>query len=158
MVRRRILPRPAGSIVYELTDYGAALEDVVLELGRWGARALGDPRPEEVVTPDSLVMAQRTTFQPAAAVGLDASYEVRVGEVVVHARVRDGQVEVGAGPLPYADLVVEAGPGLRALMAGELDPADALAAGSVRVIGQPAGLDRFARLFRIAPAPSLSAA
>ena len=28
VVTRRVLPRPAGSIVYELTDYGRELEDV----------------------------------------------------------------------------------------------------------------------------------
>src|SRR5215207_4227883 len=47
-IRRRVLPRPAGSVVYELTEYGAALEDSVLSLGRWGARALGEPQPGEI--------------------------------------------------------------------------------------------------------------
>src|SRR4030088_1295484 len=49
IVRRRVLPRPAASIVYELTEYGAELEEVVLQLGRWGANALGHPRPGEIV-------------------------------------------------------------------------------------------------------------
>src|SRR3981081_3351856 len=30
VVHRRVLPRPAGSIVYELTEYGEQLEDIVL--------------------------------------------------------------------------------------------------------------------------------
>src|SRR5450755_253989 len=38
IVRRRLLPRPAGSIVYELTEYGQELEDVVLRFGLWGAK------------------------------------------------------------------------------------------------------------------------
>src|ERR671936_950820 len=50
VVRRRLLPRPAGSVVYELTPYGQELEEAVLPLGRWGARALGEPRPDEIVT------------------------------------------------------------------------------------------------------------
>src|SRR5215468_10514447 len=45
VVRRRIMPRPEGSIVYELTEYGRGLEDIVLSLGRWGALSLGEPRP-----------------------------------------------------------------------------------------------------------------
>src|SRR3954467_14429661 len=49
LVERRILPRPSGAIVYELTSYGAALEDVVLALGRWGARSLGELRPDEII-------------------------------------------------------------------------------------------------------------
>ena len=39
VVRRRVLPRPDGSVVYELTDYGHELEDVVVSLDRWGARS-----------------------------------------------------------------------------------------------------------------------
>ena len=39
VVRRRVLPRPDGSVVYELTDYGRELEDVVDSLARWGARS-----------------------------------------------------------------------------------------------------------------------
>src|SRR5688572_3869489 len=40
VVRRRVLPRPSGSVVYALTDYGTELEDIVLALGRWGAKSL----------------------------------------------------------------------------------------------------------------------
>src|SRR5919205_173368 len=73
VVRRRVLPRPAGSIVYELTEYGADLEDAIKHLGRWGARSLGEPRPDEIVTLDSLTMALRTTFRPEHAEGIHAS-------------------------------------------------------------------------------------
>src|SRR6516225_10062018 len=45
VVRRRVLPRPEGSVVYELTEYGRELEPTVVELGRWGAKTLGDARP-----------------------------------------------------------------------------------------------------------------
>jgi DNA-binding HxlR family transcriptional regulator len=149
VVQRRLLPRPAGSIVYMLTDYGRDLEDAVLHLGRWGARSLGEPRPDEIVTPDSLVTALRTTFRPEAADGLDAGYELWVGDTVVHARVRDGAVEVAAGGLPGADLVIETGPVIKALMAAEISPAEAIANGSVRLTGDPRLLTRFARVFRI---------
>src|SRR5512145_951843 len=36
VVRRRALPPPAGSQVYELTEWGRELEPVMLALGRWG--------------------------------------------------------------------------------------------------------------------------
>jgi DNA-binding HxlR family transcriptional regulator len=39
VVRRRVLPRPDGSVVYELTEYGRELEDVVVSLDRWGTRS-----------------------------------------------------------------------------------------------------------------------
>jgi DNA-binding HxlR family transcriptional regulator len=153
VVGRRVLPRPDGSVVYELTDYGRDLEDAVVHLGRWGARMLGDPTPDEIVTVDSLVMAMRSTFDPAAAAGVHAAYELRVGDVVLHIRVADGELVVGEGAAPGADLVIETGPAIKALMAAELSPADAVANGSVRLSGDDRLLDRFVEMFHVGPPP-----
>jgi DNA-binding HxlR family transcriptional regulator len=153
VAQRRVLPRPSRAVVYELTEYGLELEGVVVELGRWGAKNLGDPRPDETITVDSLITALRSTFRPEASRGFRAGYEFRVGEIVLHARVDDGRVDVAEGSLPGADLAIEAGPGVRALMAGEVSPADAIANGIVRVTGAPELLTRFAEIFRIDPMP-----
>ncbi|MDP9110625.1 MAG: winged helix-turn-helix transcriptional regulator [Candidatus Eremiobacteraeota bacterium] len=149
VVARRLLPRPGGSVVYELTPYGLELEEMVLALGRWGAKKLGDPRPEEVVTLDSLIMAMRTTFQPQAARKLRATYELRMGEIVLHVRVNNGKLDVKPGPLPDADLVIEAGPAIKMLMSRELTPKDAIANGSVHLTGDAHLLERFADVFQI---------
>ena len=154
IARRRVLARPSRAVVYELTEYGLQLEPVVVELGRWGAKNLGDPRPDETITVDSLVTALRTTFRPQAARRFRAGYELRVGEIVLHARVHNGRVDAAAGALPDADLVIEAGPGIRALMAGELSPAAAIANGIVHLTGDPELLTRFAEMFRIDPMPA----
>jgi DNA-binding HxlR family transcriptional regulator len=154
VVRRRVLPRPDGSVVYELTPYGQELEEIVVALGRWGAKSLAQPRSGETVTPNSLIMALRTTFRPERAVGLTCGYELRSGDLVLHARIRDGVLSAGAGPLPDADLVIETGPALRALMAHELSPAEAIENGSVRLQGDRALLDTFVELFRIDPLPA----
>lgn len=149
LVQRRVLARPAKGVAYELTDAGRGLEDSVLALGRWGAVHLGDPRPEETVTEDSMAMALRTTFRPEAAGKAKGTYELRVGEIVVHARIRGGAITVGRGPAEKPDLVIETGPGLRLLLAREVSPAEAIAKGYVRVAGDPKLLDRFVRMFRI---------
>jgi DNA-binding HxlR family transcriptional regulator len=149
VIERRVLPRPDGSVVYELTDYGQELEHIVLALGRWGARTLGEPGPQDVVTVDSLIVAMRSTFRPEAARGDDVSYELHVGEVVLHIRIENGALRVAEGTLPDPDLVIETGPAIRALMAAELGPAQAIADGSVRLTGDPALLTRFAETFRI---------
>ena len=41
VVTRRILPPPAASRVYDLTDYGRELRPALRELALWGARSLG---------------------------------------------------------------------------------------------------------------------
>jgi hypothetical protein len=146
-----VLPRPESGFEYELTEYGMDLEEAVLALGRWGARSLGDPRPDEIVTTDSLIIALRTTFQPAAAAGVHTGFEVRLGDVTIHAIVDGPNVTVADGPLEDADLVIEAGPGLRAVMAAELSPQDAVQLGHARLTGDPALFELFADLFKIGP-------
>src|SRR5260370_5437408 len=87
IIQRRVLPRPASSIIYELTPYGLELEDIVVRLGLWGAKTLAEPRNGEVVTVDSLIMALRSTFRSEAARGVHAGFELRAGDIVIHARV-----------------------------------------------------------------------
>jgi DNA-binding HxlR family transcriptional regulator len=149
IVARRLLPRPSGAVVYELTSAGRDLEEPVISLGRWGAKRLGEPRPQEVVTEDSLAVALLSTFRPEAAGRSKVGYELRLGDIVVHAKVRDRKVAVGKGPLPGADLIIEAGPALRALMAREITAEDALRDNSVRVTGNPKLLSRFTQMFQI---------
>jgi DNA-binding HxlR family transcriptional regulator len=153
VVRRRVLPRPAASVVYELTEYGAELDEVVLRLGLWGSKMLGEPRAEEIVTVDSLIVALRTIFRPEAAIDLHVSYELRLGDIVLHARIDDGVLEAGAGPLAEPDLVIDTQLAIKGLMAGEISPAEAIEHGDVRLTGDPSLLDRFVEVFRI-PLPS----
>ena len=153
IIRRRLVPRPESGVVYELTEFGQELEDVILRLGRWGARTLGEPRPEDTVNADSMMLALRATFRSEAARGLRASYELRLGEIVFHARVDKGALEVAEGPLPDADLTLETDLALRRLMSGELSPRDAVKSGKVRIVGKIVLLERFAEIFRIPSAP-----
>src|SRR3954466_5966488 len=48
VVRRRQLPPPAASRVYQLTDWGLELEPVIIRLGRWGARSPSKARDAEL--------------------------------------------------------------------------------------------------------------
>ncbi|MBK1784861.1 winged helix-turn-helix transcriptional regulator [Prauserella cavernicola] len=150
VVERRVLPRPDGSVVYELTDYGRDLEEIVLALGRWGARTLGEPGPDDIVTPDSLVMAMRSTFHADDAHDVRASFELRLGDIVLGVRVDGGKLDVAEGELTGgADLVITTGPAIKAVMAAELTPAEAIENGSVHLEGDPALLTTFATIFRI---------
>ena len=79
VVRRQPHTGSAGPEIYELTEYGAALDEVVLALGRWGAVTMDRQHPEEIVTVDAVVIALRATFRPEAARGLRVSYELRIG-------------------------------------------------------------------------------
>jgi DNA-binding HxlR family transcriptional regulator len=151
IVGRRVLPRPDGSVVYELTEYGQELEEIVLRLGLWGARSLGDPRDGELPTPGALLGALRASFQPEAARKLEASFEIHVGEAVVHARVADGALETGEGPLEGADLVLAGDTTLRRYMSGEVTADEALRSGRLAISGDRSLFDRFGELFSLPP-------
>jgi DNA-binding HxlR family transcriptional regulator len=150
IVERRAAARSdGGGVVYQLTAQGNELEDAVLALGRWGAKRLGDPREDEIVTEDSMQMALRTTFRPEHAGRSHARYELRLGPITVHAIVRNASVTVGKGPLDNPDLIIEAGPGIRAVMAQEISPAEAVKSKIVRLQGDRKLFNQFAQTFRI---------
>jgi DNA-binding HxlR family transcriptional regulator len=151
VVQRVVQPRPGSGVAYELTEYGRDLEDILLRLGLWGARSLGEPGPEDIVTPDTMTLALRATFRPEEARGLRAGYELHVGPVAVHARVDNGKLDAQPGPLPDPDLVIECGPAIRALLAGELTLEQATASGDVILTGKKDLFPYFLRAFQIPP-------
>src|SRR5581483_10847231 len=68
IVKRSVLPPPAGSAVYELTELGTDLGPAVLALGAWGARLLPPaPREAEMVPTAALFVAMRVLFKPQNA-------------------------------------------------------------------------------------------
>lgn len=140
--------------VYELTDYGRSVEDALLLLSRWGAQSLATPRPEDIVTADSLVIALRSTFRPEQSYDLTATFELHIDEVVLNAIVDRGDLRVTPGPLPGADVTIKVGMVLKNLLSGAQTVADALAGGQVSVAaGDPALVETFVGLFRFASAP-----
>jgi DNA-binding HxlR family transcriptional regulator len=149
IVRRVVLPRPASGLAYELTDSGRQLEEPLIAIGRWGALRLGDPRPDEVVTVDSIASALCTTFRPERASGLNATFLLKLGEIEVTATVKGGEVCVQRGAAAKPDLTIEAGPALRQIMAQEVTPAQAIESGLVRLTGDAGLFDAFASVFRI---------
>jgi DNA-binding HxlR family transcriptional regulator len=136
-----------GPVEYHLTEYGRELDEAVLALGRWGARMLGAPRPGEIVTGAVLAAAMRTTFDPVAARGLTASFEIRVADTFCRLRITDGALRATDEPMPEADLSLRPGTALTPLLSGALDPAEAIASGQVSIGGDPALLTTFTKLF-----------
>lgn len=146
----RRVPR-SRVIIYELTPYGRELEPVVLALGAWGFKAMGDPREEQIITPDSMTMALRTAFRPQVAADLPATaYAAHLGPADLLIRVNGPTLDVTRGEGPV-DLAFAAGPGIRQLISGELTANRAIATGVVEVLhGRRDLLNRFASTFHLA--------
>jgi DNA-binding HxlR family transcriptional regulator/putative sterol carrier protein len=147
VVHRRKLPPPAGSQVYELTEWGMELEPIVTELGAWGARSPLPPEHREI-GPDSIVLALRSLFDPEAAAGRGASYELRLGEDRFHVDVAGGEIELGRGDAAEPAAAIETDPGtLAALLTGQLPLEQALDSGALKIEGSKQEARRFLRLF-----------
>jgi DNA-binding HxlR family transcriptional regulator/putative sterol carrier protein len=153
VVRKRRLPPPAASQVYELTGWGRELEPVLVALGRWGARAPLDPGCMGMSV-DSHVVSLATLFDPARAGDLQASLELRMGEDVFRAVVAGGTIDAGRGAPPEPDAVLELEPRtLLALIHGEVTVEQALASGDLSIDGDREAVERFVGLFPL-PEPA----
>jgi DNA-binding HxlR family transcriptional regulator/putative sterol carrier protein len=153
IVRRRRLPPPAASRIYELTDWGEELEPVIVRLGRWGARS--PSRAEDApLGVDSLILSFRTMFDTEAAEGLEAIYELRLGEDRFRAEVTGGSFEVERGGADRPDATIEADSTTLAGLVYRGRPlAEALRSGDVKIEGDEGAVERFLTLFPL-PEPA----
>jgi DNA-binding HxlR family transcriptional regulator len=156
VVRRRKLAPPAASRVYELTDWGLELEPVITQLGRWGARSPSRPR-DATLGVDSLILSFRTMFDPRAADGLSASYELHLDEDVFRVAVSDGRFDTARGEAERPDATIETDSATLATLVYEGRPlAEALRSGDVRIEGDESAVERFLTLFPL-PEPAATA-
>jgi DNA-binding HxlR family transcriptional regulator len=146
VVRRRALPPPAPSTVYELTPWGAELGPVVMALGKWGSRAW--PPPAGELSVDALMIALQTTFDASLAKNVRARIELRLGAETFRLEVARGALHVARGSweAPDATVVTDAAT-LRALVFAKRDLAKAARSGEVEIEGDAALVAEVVGLF-----------
>jgi DNA-binding HxlR family transcriptional regulator len=140
VVRRRVLPPPAGSSVYELTDRGRRLEAVLDALGEWGA---AEPPPADgslSATAVLLFLRGSVRANPAPPVG---TFRFRLENRAWTLVPREGVFEIESGDTETADAGIRTDPvTLNALL---LDPGGldaALATGAAQIEGDADALRR----------------
>jgi DNA-binding HxlR family transcriptional regulator len=147
VVHQHKLPPPAGSQVYELTDWGAELEPVVTHLGRWGSRSPSLPTDAHSSI-DSLLLSLRSLFDPQVALGFSTTITLRIEGRPFHIEIIDGEFRLASGEAerPIVGLDTDRRTLADLLHRGrQLD--DALHAGTATVSGPTAVLARFLDLF-----------
>jgi DNA-binding HxlR family transcriptional regulator len=156
VVSRRKLAPPAGSSVYELTEWGQELGPIIMQLGRWGARS--PSRPQEAnLSASSIILSLRATFDPHVSAGGDVSLELRFGEerflaTLIETRFETHRITAESGG--QVDAVIETVPIiLAALLYGGHDLAAAVDSGELAYDGDRSAIERFLTLFTL-PAPA----
>ena len=157
VARRRTLPPPAGSKVYELTDWGKELEAVVAAVGRWGARSPWRGEEDEIGV-DGLMVSFKTMFDPEAAGDLEAHYEVMLEDQGFGLEVKDGKIRIYRGAPNNPDARIETDVDTLAALAYEGGAFDeALRTGDIEVGGDRSAVERLMGLFQLpesAPKPA----
>jgi DNA-binding HxlR family transcriptional regulator len=134
--------RQAGGALYELSEWGKELHPILLQLGRWGARS--SQRPLGELSVDALLLALESTFVPARAAGLRATFELRLGEERYAFEVAEATLAITRGSPRKADAVIVTDPvTLRALAFGDAK----LAGAAVELHGDARLGKAFFRLF-----------
>jgi DNA-binding HxlR family transcriptional regulator/putative sterol carrier protein len=149
IVMRRAHERPGGGVVYDLTDFGRELEQPILRLGFWGAKAMGPMHEGDHFSTDSLALALRGSFRPEHAKGRARLYEFKVDDKSLRAHVEAGKVVVPCHSTSEPDLVLEADADVLAgLLGGDMSLDEARKSGRLELRGARAEAARLLEMFR----------
>lgn len=151
VICRRVLPRPAGSTVYELTPLGRGLEKALIELGKWGSQFVPSARDDAIMlNAGSYALTLKTFFRPEKAQQLDETYELHVDDEVLLVHIKDGELDVRQGESGSADAVLHTiVPTYLGLLTARVSLDEAVAVGLAQVEGDPKALERFFDICRI---------
>jgi DNA-binding HxlR family transcriptional regulator len=111
VIRRRRLEPPAASWVYELTEYGSGLREVLHVLAHWGARSLHPPMLSDL-EPGWLHGALRIAL-PAASGARRIEFRIGdevasvVDDAVVEGSIEDPEAVVSGDPQGFYSLMVD---------------------------------------------------
>ena len=146
VIQKRRLPPPAAAKVYELTPYGEELREPLYALGRWGARSLGPPQPDDALAPGWLVNAVRATCTSGCLP--DKVFELRVEDDTVTARFEDDELVVEPGSSGDADTIIATDPAtLFCIASGQISTNEAIKTKVLEVTGNRKDAERFLSFF-----------
>jgi DNA-binding HxlR family transcriptional regulator len=141
VVRRRQLPPPAASVVYELTHSGRELETVLATLGSWGLRFPLPPAPVHL-SATSVLLFLRGSRRPNPQAP-PTTYRFELDDRVWTIGTQDGQLHIKPGEPAHADACLRTDPTtLNALLNGTTSLAAAVATGKAALSGDGAALRR----------------
>ncbi len=139
VLARRPQALPERGTVYDLTDYGRQLQPILMALGRWGSQSM-HRLPADRNTRSRWLLAALPAFRDAGrVVSRPTTWQLQLddGAFTVRADPDTFTVALGAPPEPERpDVVITTTDHvLLGLLSGQVMPADAVAAGVLRVDG-----------------------
>ena len=140
VLQRRVLPPPAASAVYELTERGHELEPIVDALGAWGS---AEPRSANSSLSATSVLIFLRASARARANAPKQTYRVALDDRVWTVSSPDGRMEIEPGDPAEPDAGIETDPDTLTTLLLNPDGLDAaIADGSVHAEGKISTLRR----------------
>jgi DNA-binding HxlR family transcriptional regulator/putative sterol carrier protein len=147
-IQRRELPRPTPATVYELTDSGWRLAQVVLALAQLGVERLGEPAENETINPAALVLSLRASFHPGRAQTPPHSYQLELDGEPFAVTIDHDHVEIIQGRTPNPDsTITTTAHTLAQLLSGAVDAKTATTKGDLQTKGPKSPMRRFLDAF-----------
>lgn len=152
ILKRRQLPPPAASWVYELTEWGRELEEPILTLGRWAARSpfiqQGLPMSRA-----GLLLAMRALYQPAEDGGFCIDLDMPHGAVRVTGTATALNFDEAPNSANKSDAVLSGTPDVvDSILFGDKDLQQAISNSEVDCRGDRVAIERFLQAFPL-PTP-----
>ncbi|BBD39028.1 transcriptional regulator [Aminobacter sp. Y103A] len=152
IVRRRKLPPPAASWIYELTEWGSELEDTIVTLGKWAARS---PFLEQglPISRAGLLLAMRAMYRPQDDGGFCISLDMPDGTAVVSGTAEGFDIQFGDEALKSAQAMFSGTSSvLDSILFGGVSVEAAVKAGDARITGDMSAMAKLLRAFPMPPA------
>jgi DNA-binding HxlR family transcriptional regulator len=150
VIRRQVQPRPSSGIGYELTEYGALLEEPLIALGMWGARSMGPPQAGAFSSVHALSLGLRGMFHPDRARGHTARYELRIDGQHLPVSIDDGALRFDNPDGSQANVVIETDAGtMFAMLTGRRTLREAISTGDAGVEGRRTEAQQFFEIFNV---------
>ena len=142
VIRRGHAPPPVATTLFSLTDRGAALRNVISELGRWGGPLLAEADGDDVFHSRWMTLPLDLYYIDASPALPPVTIEVRTGDEPMVITTNAGKVHARPGTADRPDAVMSGPPQLViAALSGRID-LDEACKGGLSVEGDPAALAR----------------
>ncbi|MBT1156444.1 transcriptional regulator [Aminobacter anthyllidis] len=149
IVRRRKLPPPAASWIYELTEWGSELEDTIVTLGKWAARS---PFLEQglPISRAGLLLAMRAMYTPCDNGSFCVCLDMPDGTAVVSGTPEGLDIRFGDEALMSAQAIFSGTSSvLDSILFGGVSIDAAVKSGDARISGDMPAVDRLLQAFPI---------
>ena len=125
-------PPPVGANLYQLTERGQELQDIVHALARWGLDLMpGGARDADAAQPQWLALYAAMELSPAVGEDAQVVVGVETGDEAVRATLRHDSFDIRRGTSPEADVTVSGSAGVvGGVLTGLLNPKQAVELGA----------------------------